>query len=193
MYVVFEGVDCVGKSTQISLLKEVFKDAVFTAEPGGTALGEHLRGLLLRRTYRLSERAEFLLFLADRSQHYEEILRKNAAKLIISDRSFISGIAYAKNFKKDLLFEFNAFALENFFPKKIIFLQGDESLILNRLLQKQPDSIEKKGSAYFVEVQNRLKETLQFLRTKIAFELLSLDASETKEVLHQKIKDFIND
>lgn len=154
MYVVFEGIDCVGKSTQISLLKEIYKDAIFTLEPGGTELGKHLREILLNKTHPINKRAELLLFLADRAQHFEEILKTNQNKLIISDRSFISGMAYAKDFENDLLFALNSFALENFFPQKIIFLKGDANLIQERLSQKELDSIEKRGIEYFLSVQD---------------------------------------
>ncbi|AHK76685.1 dTMP kinase [Campylobacter coli] len=191
MYVVFEGVDCVGKSTQISLLKECFKEAVFTAEPGGTKLGTHLRELLLHKPYQLDKKTELLLFLADRAQHCEEILKTNQNKLIISDRSFISGMAYAKDFENDLLFALNSFALENFFPQKIIFLKGDASLIQERLSQKELDSIEKRGIEYFLSVQDKLEKVLHFLKEKISIEILTLDAKGSKEKLHQQIKDFL--
>ncbi|EAJ5326131.1 dTMP kinase [Campylobacter coli] len=191
MYVVFEGVDCVGKSTQISLLKECFKEAVFTAEPGGTKLGTHLRELLLHKPYQLDKKTELLLFLADRAQHCEEILKTNQNKLIISDRSFISGMAYAKDFENDLLFALNSFALENFFPQKIIFLKGDASLIQERLSQKELDSIEKRGIEYFLSVQDKLEKVLHFLKEKISIEILTLDAKESKEKLHQQIKEFL--
>ncbi|EJE3605610.1 dTMP kinase [Campylobacter coli] len=191
MYVVFEGVDCVGKSTQISLLKECFKEAVFTAEPGGTKLGTHLRELLLHKPYQLDKKTELLLFLADRAQHFEEILKTNQNKLIISDRSFISGMAYAKDFENDLLFALNSFALENFFPQKIIFLKGDANLIQERLSQKELDSIEKRGIEYFLSVQDKLEKVLHFLKEKISVEILTLDAKESKEKLHQQIKEFL--
>ncbi|EBF5711088.1 dTMP kinase [Campylobacter coli] len=191
MYVVFEGVDCVGKSTQISLLKECFKEAVFTAEPGGTKLGTHLRELLLHKPYQLNKKTELLLFLADRAQHCEEILKTNQNKLIISDRSFISGMAYAKDFENDLLFALNSFALENFFPQKIIFLKGDASLIQERLSQKELDSIEKRGIEYFLSVQDKLEKVLHFLKEKISIEILTLDAKGSKEKLHQQIKEFL--
>lgn len=192
MYVVFEGIDCVGKSTQIELLKDCFKQAIFTAEPGGTELGKHLRELLLNKSYKIDKKAELLLFLADRTQHYDEILKKNQDKLIISDRSFISGIAYAnKAFDKNLLFEFNAFALSHFFPQKIIFLKAHKELIKERLSKKKLDSIEKRGIDYFLTVQNELEETLNFLKEKIDFKLLKLNAENSKENLHQQIKEFL--
>ncbi|MCX2683577.1 dTMP kinase [Campylobacter sp. MIT 21-1685] len=196
MYIAIEGVDCVGKSTQIALLKQVLKNAIFTIEPGGTTLGKYLRELLLHKHYALGRRTEFLLFLADRAQHYEEILSIHTDKLIISDRSFISGMAYARKIETDslnVLFELNAFALNNFFPQKVIFLQGDEALISSRLLQKKQDKIEKNGSQYFLEVQDEIVKILHFLEEKINLKYIKLDAAQPKENLHQQIKDFIND
>ncbi|EFC32881.1 dTMP kinase [Campylobacter jejuni] len=191
MYIVFEGIDCVGKSTQISLLKKIYKDAVFTLEPGGTELGKHLREILLNKTYPINKRTELLLFLADRAQHFEEVLKDNQNKLIISDRSFISGMAYAKDFENDLLFTLNSFALDNFFPQKVIFLKGDEKLIKERLNQKELDNIEKRGIEYFLSVQDKLEKILKFLKEKISIEILTLDAKESKENLHQQIKEFL--
>ncbi|WP_270977760.1 dTMP kinase [Campylobacter helveticus] len=193
MYIVLEGIDCVGKSTQIELLKPIFKDAIFTSEPGATKLGEHLRELLLNRPYPISSKAELLLFLADRNQHYEELLRENEEKLIISDRSIISGMAYAKNFDLDILFNLNAFALNDFFPQKAIFLRADEALLKERMAQKNLDSIEKRGVWYFMEVQEKMEEVLNFLKLKIDLKVLNLDARESIENLHNKIKEFIDD
>lgn len=193
MYVAIEGIDCMGKSTQIRLLKETFKNAIFTQEPGATELGKHLRKLLLHKSYAFGKKTELLLFLADRSEHYEKILSKNKNKLIISDRSLISGLAYAKGFDKNFLFELNAFVLNHFFPEKIIFLEGSRELIEKRLSKKRLDSIEKRGIEYFVEIQKELKQSLIFIEKKIKTKILNLNAADTKENLHKQIKDFIND
>ena len=48
MYILFEGIDTCGKSTQIELLKEIFPDAITTQEPGGTTFGQKAREILLR-------------------------------------------------------------------------------------------------------------------------------------------------
>ncbi len=194
MYVVFEGIDGVGKSTQIELLKAEFKDAVFSFEPGATRLGELLREILLEKSEKFSKRAEVLLFLADRAEHYEQILRENADKIIISDRSFISGIAYANNaFEFDTLLSLNAFALNGFFPQKCVFLRASEALLKERLAKKGLDKIEKRGVAYFMSVQNELEKCLAVLEKRLNLRILSLDASQSVGVLHEKIKEFIDD
>lgn len=194
MYVVFEGIDGVGKSTQIELLKAVYSQAIFSYEPGATKLGVHLRELLLEKDTKFSKRAEILLFLADRAEHYEQILSKNTDKLIISDRSFISGIAYANNaFEFEMLLSLNAFALNHFFPQKCVFLKADEALLTERFAAKGLDKIEQRGSSYFIGVQNALEECLQILACKINLKILTLDARDSVANLHEKIKEFIDD
>lgn len=194
MYVVFEGIDGVGKSTQIELLRADYPKAIFSYEPGATKLGAHLRELLLEKDAKFSKRAEILLFLADRAEHYEQILRQNADKLIITDRSFISGIAYANNaFEFDTLFSLNAFALNEFFPQKCIFLKADEALLKERFAAKGLDKIEQRGVGYFMSVQNALEKCLAELEKRLNLKVLTLNARESVENLHEKIKEFIDD
>lgn len=194
MYVVFEGIDGVGKSTQIELLRAVYPKAVFSSEPGATTLGVHLREILLEKELKFSKRAEILLFLADRAEHYEKILRQNADKLIICDRSFISGIAYANNaFEFERLLSLNAFALNEFFPQKCVFLKADEALLKERFAAKGLDKIEQRGTGYFMSVQNALEKCLAMLEKKIKLRILTLNARESVENLHERIKEFIDD
>lgn len=194
MYVAIEGIDCVGKSTQIELLKKDFKEALFTFEPGATELGKNIRNILLDGKFALSKKTEFLLFLADRAQHYYEVISKNKEKLIISDRSLISGIAYAKDYDIELLFKLNSFAIDDFLPQKIIFLYIDEEELSKRLENKAKDNIEKRGISYFLEIQNNIKNTINFLKEKEKkLKILNIDAALKKEEIYKKIKEFLND
>ena len=75
MLIFFEGIDGVGKSTQIELLKSVYRNYLITKEPGGTLLGEKLREILLESNLKISKTAELFLFLADRAEHFEKVLK----------------------------------------------------------------------------------------------------------------------
>ena len=90
MLINFEGVDGVGKTTQINMLKQIYPDAITTKEPGGTELGMMIRQYLINNASKISQKAEILLFLADRAEHYEKVIKPNYDKLILSDRSFIN-------------------------------------------------------------------------------------------------------
>ena len=94
-YIAFEGWEASGKSTQARLLSQRL-DAVLTREPGGTALGLAIRGLLLGNGPAPTERAEALLFAADRAQHLAEIVEPALAEGRdgITDRSYGSTLAY---------------------------------------------------------------------------------------------------
>lgn len=186
MYVVLEGIDTAGKSTQIARLKEIFKEAVFTFEPGATPLGSNIREILLKSEIR-SPKAEMLLFLADRAEHFARVIAPNLDKLLISDRSLVSGIAYARDFDFKILESYNAFVLDNTLPNKVIFLELDRETLEFRLSQKGKDRIEQRGIAYLLELQERLKQVMECL----SIESLVLNASLSQDAITTKIVDFI--
>ncbi len=187
MYVVFEGVDTCGKSTQIELLKPLFPQAVFTKEPGGSRLGEKIREMILQAE-NIHSTAEFLLFLADRAQHTQEVLKPNLSRLIISDRSLISGIAYAQNLPQAL--DLNLFATENILPQKVVFFKTTSEILRQRLDAKEKDSIEWRGVEYFLRIQDRMQQIIAQLKIP---KILTLSAEETIPALHAKILAFIRE
>lgn len=192
MLINFEGVDGAGKSTQINMLKEIYKDAIITKEPGGTELGLMIRNYLMSSASKISQRAEIFLFLADRAEHYEKVLKPNYGNLILSDRSFVSGLAYAManddNLDIKTLIELNKFALCSDFGDKFVFLKADENLIRQRLFSRgQNDDIESRGIEYLMRVQGFMSIILDDLK----FEVLEIDASLSPEIIHNKIRKFI--
>lgn len=99
LFVVFEGGDGAGKSTQVELLAEALRGAgrrvLVTRQPGGTPLGATLRDLVLHGG-QVSPRAEALLFAADKAQHVEQVVRPGLAEgaVVLSDRFTDSSLAY---------------------------------------------------------------------------------------------------
>ena len=192
MYVIFEGIDGAGKSTQIARLAAAYPQAIVTKEPGGTKLGENLREILLKEN-NLDKRAEILLFLADRAEHFGKIIKPNLDKMILSDRGFVSGMAYALaggNFSFEELLNLNKFALQGNFPQKIVFFKADESTLRSRLGSRaQMDGIEARGFAYLLRVQDEMEEILQ----KLDARYVTIDAAWDEEKITNLIKEFIND
>lgn len=190
MYVVIEGVDTCGKSTQIGLLREVYPQAVFTKEPGGTALGAKIRELVLTDSTHgaLDERAEALLFLADRAQHYTQLLQAHATRLIISDRSLISGIAYARHIPLAESIALNRFALRGLLPDLAIILELDESSLRARLGAKLHDNIERRGIGYLLEIQSRLMLVAQ----ELGVATLTLNAAQSRDAISREIQSAID-
>lgn len=188
MYVLLEGIDRVGKSTQIKMLKNYFKDAVFTREPGGCVICQKIRDIVLNED--ISPIAEIFLFLADRNEHFEKVVKPNIDRLIISDRGFISAIAYA-NVKSGIdiekLLELNILALENHLPQKIVFFKISRDELEKRMDVKELDSIEKRGIEYLLKVQDVMEKAIK--KTKISH--IIIDAGLDKNTINKKIIDFI--
>ena len=192
MYVIFEGIDGIGKSTQIARLAAAYPQAIVTKEPGGTKLGKNLREILLKEND-LDKRAEILLFLADRAEHSGKIIKPNSDKMILSDRGFVSGMAYALaggNFSFEELLSLNKFALQGNFPQKIVFFKADENTLRSRLGSRaQMDGIEARGFSYLLRVQDAMEEILQ----KLDVRYVTIDAAMDEEKITNLIKEFIND
>ena len=95
-YLAFEGGDACGKSTQARRLADAI-GAVLTREPGGTTIGGLVRGVLLDPAHdAMVDRAEALLYAADRAQHLAEVVvpALDAGRNVVSDRSALSSVAY---------------------------------------------------------------------------------------------------
>jgi dTMP kinase len=189
MYILFEGIDTCGKSTQIELLTQVQPGIITTHEPGGTAFGKKAREILLSDSLR-SKRAELLLFLADRAEHYEEVIEPNRDKVVVSDRGFISGIGYALangDFDFDELVRLNRFALKGHLPDRVILFLTDMETLRERTSQKALDGIELRGLEYLLRVQEYMKETVLTLNIPHLF----IDATESIENIHQSILTYL--
>ncbi len=189
MYILFEGIDTCGKSTQIELIAEKYPEAILTREPGGTEFGEKARSILLNSELK-SKRAELLLFLADRAEHYEEIIRPNRNRLIISDRGLLSGIGYAlanEAASLEELIALNHFALRGDWPDHIILFETDKSTLQKRIAKKNADAIEERGINYLLNVQEKMKEAI----AKLGIPTLTIDARKPIQEIHQKIVSYL--
>jgi len=96
-FIILEGGEGSGKTTVGERLKLEYPEAVYTQDPGGTPLGEHIRKLLMsEETKGIDVRAELLLFLAGRAELVAEVVKPalESGKLVISNRFGLSSIAY---------------------------------------------------------------------------------------------------
>jgi len=191
MYITIEGIDTAGKSTQIDALTTNYPDAIITKEPGATDIGKEIREMVLSARAQ-SKKAEFLLFLADRAEHIKEVIEPNIdKKMIISDRSVVSGVAYALvqgEISETAILHLNRFATNGIYPQKVFLLKLTKKELEYRLSQKKLDGIELRGIEYLLKIQDALIEAAKLLK----IELIEIDATLNRDKITQKILNNIN-
>jgi len=155
VFVSLEGLDGVGKTTQATLLAARLRAAghevVQCREPGGTALGERIRELLLVGDSTVGPRAEALLFAAARAQLVEEIIAPACARgaWVVCDRFLDSSVAYqggARELGLDTVRELSVFATGGLLPDRTVLLVGE------RRDAGPPDRIEREDRAFHERV-----------------------------------------
>ena len=167
-FIVIEGIDGSGKTTQINELSKWLIGAdiipsknrlVITKEPGGTNLGRSIRSLLLDTAKEKSPDSitELLLYAADRSQHVNEIIRPSLDKgdWVISDRFCGSTIAYQGYGRKldlKLIKDLEKIAIQGIYPDITFLLDIPVEDSIKRRMYKKDDRIEKEGREFLSNV-----------------------------------------
>ncbi len=140
-----EGIDGSGKSTFCAALATTLrshnKEVLLTKEPGATPLGSHIRNLLMHRETALADRAEFLLFAADRAQHFQSVvlpaLESNI--FVISDRMADSSMVYqgyGHNLDLKTIQAINTWAMYERSPDLVFFLALPAQTAYKRLIAR---------------------------------------------------------
>jgi dTMP kinase len=165
MFITFEGIEKSGKTTQAELLAEALRqrgrDVVLTREPGGTALGEAVRHVVLERHYEVEvdPTAEVLLFAADRAQHVAEVIRPalQAGQTVICDRFVDSTLAYqgyGRGLDLDRLATLMHVATGGLLPDLTVLVDVDLETSKARGWGTDPDRMERGTDSYFGRVRN---------------------------------------
>lgn len=162
-FIVIEGPDGAGKSTQLALLRERLTagghDALLTGEPGGTPAGEAIRGVVLDPAYEVGPLAEFLLYSAARAQHVEEVIAPalSAGRDVISDRFASASVAYqgyGRGLELDLVHQINATVVRGLKPDLTLLLDLDPAQGLERAARRAKyDRLEAEGLAFHERVR----------------------------------------
>jgi dTMP kinase len=191
--VALEGGDGSGKSTVAAALAEALMgeghQVVTVREPGGTALGEVVRGLLLDADH-VDPWAEVLLFAAQRAQLAREVVRPaiESGAWVISDRTFFSSIAYqgrARGMGESLVRSINETGLDGVVPGHVFVLDVDPALALER--QHRADRIGGEG----IEFQERVREAYAGLAEKEPDKVRILDGSLPVGILVEQMLEVI--
>jgi dTMP kinase len=161
LFITVEGVEGAGKSSQLARLAEELRKAgrtvTVTREPGGTPLGDRIRGLLLERgSAAPGPRAEALLFAAARAQLVEDVIRPALARgeIVVCDRYAHSSLAYqgaARALGLTEVERLNRWATADLWPDLVILLDLDPEEGLARIAGR--DRIESEQLAFHQAVR----------------------------------------
>lgn len=162
LFITFEGADGCGKTTQLNLLKEYLigkgHEVLVTREPGAKGLGERLRDILLNYDGEVSDRCESFLFLADRAQHIDTIVKPavESGKIVLCDRHTDSTVAYqgyGRGLDIEQINKLNNIATDGLKPDLTFVFDVDIETSMNRV-GKEKDRMESSGSDFFNRVRN---------------------------------------
>ena len=188
----FEGIEGVGKSTQINLIQEWLKIKGFSSklirEPGSTGFGEKIRDLLLSNDSDISAHTELLLMFAARAEMVNEHMVNSKEDIILCDRYFHASIAY-QGYGRKLSLELIENLIQNIncpIPDLTIIYDLDVRLGFKRKANDDIDRIESAGENFFEDVRKGYQQI-----AKDREEVVILDASESIEVLNEQTKDLI--
>ena len=154
-FVVFEGGDAAGKSTQARLLAGRL-GARLTREPGGTPLGERIRDLVLDPALAVDPKAEALLMAAARAQHVADVIAPalSRGETVVTDRFVASSIAYqghGRGLAAEEIDRLNRWATGGLVPDLVVFLDVSDPVAAARKRQWL-DRLESAGSAFHQRV-----------------------------------------
>jgi dTMP kinase len=195
VFITFEGIDGVGKSTQIRLvqsyLESLGKEVLCTLEPGGTELGQEIRKLLLHRKGDVAPRSEALLYAADRAHHVATKIRPalETGSVVISDRYFDSSVAYqgaGRKLSADEVRNISLWAVDGLLPDLTVLLDLDPALAAERRKKtgEAADRLESEKIDFFAAVRD------EFLKLAAAEpkRFLVVDAAGTPEEIFEPIR-----
>lgn len=162
VFIVFEGLDGSGKSTQVDLLAERLRaaghDVVVTREPGDSRIGPEVRRIVLHGG-ELDSRAEALLFAADRADHVASVIRPAlaAGAVVLCDRYLDSSVAYqgvGRGLGADAVAALSEFAIAGLYPHLTVVLDIPVDEVRRRVDdQRTADRIEREPDAVYEAVR----------------------------------------
>ncbi len=199
LFITFEGIDGCGKSTQLELVKakltELGKEFIVVREPGGTVVGEKIRGILLdKKNDSMVPLAELLLYEAARAQITEEVIKPSLEKgiTVICDRFYDSTTAYqgyARALGTELTDMLNETATAGLKPDITFLLDLDPMTALKRRMGRgEEDRLEALGTSF----QNKVREGYLSAAAKDP-RIRKIDADRTPEEIFEEIMRWLSE
>ncbi len=197
LFITLEGPDGSGKSTQIEYLKEYFNRrglaCVFTREPGGTAIGEKLRSIILdKENQEMCDMAEALLYAASRAQHVEQLIKPalREGKIVVCDRFIDSSIAYQGYGRElgDAVRVINELAVDGCMPDVTFLMEISPEIGKSRIREESQDRLEQEKLEFHNRVYAGYREIAKFYPNRF----VEIDAGKDKEAIRETVLSHID-
>lgn len=194
LFVVLEGPDKSGKSTQARLLMRWLKrrrrPALHTREPGGTGVAEGVRQVLLSTKSRIGPLAELFLYEAARAQHTEETIRPalSAGKVVVSERYTMSTTAYqgfGRGLPLPLIRSLNRTATGGLEPDLTVVIDIPDRDFAGRDRRRRLDRLERESSDF----RRRVRDGYRRLSRARGVRLI--DGTRAPEDVHERIASLL--
>ncbi|CAN5860356.1 dTMP kinase [soil metagenome] len=191
-FIVFEGPEGAGKTTQIARLAAQFRarglEPVLTREPGGTGAADAIRRVILDPGLTVNPLTEFLLYSASRAQHVDEVIRPalEQAKFVVSDRFFGASVAYqgyGRGLELGFIYSLTEHVTGGLQPDLVLLLDLDPEVGLERIAARgQKDRLELADLAFHRRVRAGFLKQAEEDSSWVVF-----DAAQGEEALAHEI------
>jgi len=192
-FITFEGIEGCGKSTQAMLLAGVLREkgyeVLLTREPGGPAISEAIRKILLDpENFEMLPETEMLLYMASRSQHTGQWILPalKEGKIVISDRYFDSTIAYqgaARDIDLDMIETITRFATFGTDPDLTFLIDVPVETGLKRIQSRKLDRLEMEA----VDFHQKVRQQYLFIASKYTSRYNVINGDDLVDSIHQTI------
>lgn len=195
LFITFEGGEGAGKSTLMKRLQEYFTSqgakVVTTREPGGTLLGDAIRGMVLSKdsTLKIGTKPELFLFLAARAAHVEELIRPSLAQgaVVLCDRFSDSSVAYqgyARGLGAEVVSGLSAYAAGHLEPDLTFYLDlaPEEGFKRMKASDRVKDRIEQEEGTFHIVVREGFLEIARKNPKRVKI----LDAKQSADTVFQE-------
>lgn len=202
-FITLEGIEGVGKSSHAQFLTKLIQEAghevILTREPGGTALGEDMRKILLTDYLQPTlPQTELLLLYAGRLQHVEYVIKPalKQGKWVVCDRFIDATFAYqgaGRGVDRNKIQELNQWTLGDFHPDCTIVLDAPVSIAMQRIQNRQMDRFETEKNDFFERIRQAYLQRAKMYPERYRVIDASVSLKQVQQALKSQLTTLLNE